>query len=207
MGQRALIIFAKLPRAGEVKTRLGHVVGMQRAAQIYREFAEHAFGIAEELEMGGAKVYLFYDPAATAHDIRGWIDRPFSCVAQHGHTLGDRMHHAFATTFQEGAQRAVIIGTDVPEMQASLVNAAFDHLTANDIVIGPSLDGGYVLLGMTSPVKDVFHGIVWSSPQVFDGTMARIAHLHLTCAVLPALADIDTEQDWREYQARVRLRK
>lgn len=207
MDHRALIIFAKLPRAGEVKTRLGRAVGMARAADIYRELAEHAFGIADELASGGTKVYLFYDPIATGQDIRSWIGRRFSYVPQEGQSLGDRMHHAFAMAFDDGARHAVIIGTDVPELQASMVNNAFNRLANHDIVIGPSLDGGYFLLGMTAPIKDVFHGVVWSTGKVFDGTMARIRQLDLSCSVLPALADIDTEQDLREYETRIRLKK
>ncbi|HET6273917.1 MAG TPA: TIGR04282 family arsenosugar biosynthesis glycosyltransferase [Bacteroidota bacterium] len=207
MDHRALIMFAKLPRAGEVKTRLGRAVGMDRAADIYKELAEHAFGIADELASSGTKVYLFYDPIATGQDIRSWIKRRFSYVPQQGRSLGDRMQHAFAVTVGDGAQQTVIIGTDVPELQASMVNNAFNRLANHDIVVGPSLDGGYFLLGMTAPIKDVFNGVEWSTDQVFDGTMARIRQLDLSCSVLPALADIDTEQDLREYETRIRLKK
>jgi glycosyltransferase A (GT-A) superfamily protein (DUF2064 family) len=117
------------------------------------------------------------------------------------------MHHAFAMAFDDGARHAVIIGTDVPELQASMVDNAFMQLANHDIVAGPSLDGGYFLLGMTGPIKNVFNGVEWSTDQVFDGTMARIRQLDLSCSVLPALADIDTEQDLREYETRIRLKK
>jgi len=198
----ALIIFAKLPRPGEVKTRLGSVVGMEEAASIYRGFAEHAFLLGDALAGSGVQVHVFYDPCASENDFRTWIGHAFSFAPQEGNTLGERMHRAFEATFAQGAARCIIIGTDVPDLEAATVLQAFELLSAHAVVIGPSTDGGYYLLGMNAPVKDLFGGITWSTSTVFDDTLKRLTKLSLSYSVLGELSDIDTVEDYRNYRRR-----
>jgi len=203
MRRDVLILFAKLPQAGEVKTRLGRSIGMENAANIYREFAEHAFGIAEELSFMGVETHLCYEPTVDEETIRAWVHRSFSFAPQQGATLGQRMYNAFRKVIEEGAKKAVIIGTDVPELQSTNVAEAFASLDENDIVVGPSADGGYYLLGMKAPLKELFDGIQWSTDTVFKATIARITDLKLSSAVLPVLHDIDTEEDLRQHEQRL----
>jgi hypothetical protein len=202
MSHRALIVFAKLPRAGEVKTRLGKAIGMERAAEVYRQFAEHTFSLAAEVRSGGVRVYIFYAPGAGETEMRAWVGREFTFVEQQGETLGDRMKNAFDKTFADGATQTVIIGTDVPEMDTVTLSSAFAHLSTHDIVIGPSTDGGYYLLGMNAPTKDVFAGVVWSVETVLRQTLATVQSLNLTYQLLSHLSDIDTEEDLRSYLRR-----
>lgn len=108
MSIQALIIFAKLPRAGGVKTRLGQVIGMQKAAEIYREFAEHAFVLGRELLETGRKVHVFYEPCANVDEMSAWVGPLLHPIPQEGTTLGDRMRRAFEYTFAEGSTRSVI---------------------------------------------------------------------------------------------------
>src|SRR5437867_3767676 len=194
----ALIIFARLPRPGEVKTRLGHSLGMERAAVTYREFAGHAFGLGNDFVGQGVGVYLFYDPLGEESAIRKWVSHPFKFFKQQGENLGYRMQHAFSTTFCDGCVRSMIIGTDVPELDSGTITDAFHALRSCDIVLGPSSDGGYYLLGMNDPTKDVFDDIAWSTHTVFADTIARIKQLGLAYHALPVLADIDTEDDYKE---------
>jgi rSAM/selenodomain-associated transferase 1 len=114
------------------------------------------------------------------------------------------MRHAFEVTFAEGSERTVIIGTDVPELEVPTIEQAFSTLFSHDVVIGPSTDGGYYLLGMNTPTRELFDGIVWSSSTVFRDTLQRIQRLHLSFAQLDELADIDTSADYDAYLIRKR---
>jgi uncharacterized protein len=201
---QALIIFAKLPMPGEVKTRLGKEVGMAEASEIYREFAQHVFWIGDQLAATGTRIYLFYDAMAKEQDIRAWIKHLFVFATQSGESLGERMQRAFDKAFMEGADRSVIIGTDVPELETATVLNAFDRLDSHDVVIGPSTDGGYYLLGMNGPTKEIFNGIKWSTDSVYRETAKRLDSLSLSYSVLPELADIDTKEDYTRYQSRLR---
>jgi rSAM/selenodomain-associated transferase 1 len=206
MKRKALIIFTKLPRPGEVKTRLGKSIGMVDAARAYKGFAEHVFAIADELAREKIEVCLYYEPTATEEAVRAWVCRDFTYVPQRGEGLGERMHNAFASVFEDGVGRAIVIGTDVPELEATHVAKSFALLDDNDIVVGPSADGGYYLLGMNAPMKELFENIVWSSNTVFDATMAKVRTLGLSVTVLPLLHDIDTEEDLRQLERRLQNR-
>jgi hypothetical protein len=195
----ALIIFARLPRAGEVKTRLGSIVGMGKAALIYAELARHAFELGREMRAKGISVYLYYDPLGDLDSVKKWVGAPFRYMPQQGKTLGERMFRAFAQTFNEGASRSVIIGTDVPELDDAIVANAYEQLRRYDVVIGPSTDGGYYLLGMHAPVKSLFDGIAWSTSTVLRDTLTRAEHLRLSVAQLEPLADIDHHDDYAAY--------
>jgi rSAM/selenodomain-associated transferase 1 len=200
---KALVIFARMPRPGEVKTRLGQALGMERAAELYKSFAEHAFTIGRTMREKGSAVYVSYNPGAHREDMIAWVGREVHLVPQEGKTLGDRMHNAFDITFSEGSARTVIIGTDVPELNVQTIEQAFHTLDSNDVVLGPSTDGGYYLIGMKPPTKEVFEGIRWSSADVFSGTLLHIHRLNLSLAQLPVLADIDTMQDYEAYLRRI----
>jgi len=202
--KQSLIIFARFPRQGEVKTRLAIGVGQVRAAEIYAEFSEHAFVMGENLRKASVEVYLFYDPLASSNEIRSWIKRPFHIVPQNGVTLGDRMKDAFERTFRAGADASVIIGTDVPELDQATVDEAFERLKNHEVVIGPSTDGGYYLLGMRSPAKNLFNGIAWSTQSVFERTVERLRESELSFSLLKTLTDIDTPEDYVKYLKRCR---
>ncbi len=207
LNTQALIIFAKFPRAGSVKTRLGEAIGMPQAAEIYTLFAEHAYTLGKQLLEMGSKVYVFYDPAASEDEMRTWVGPLFQLSPQKGETLGDRMRNAFEVTFAEGSKRTIIIGTDVPELDFLTLERAFETLGQHDVVIGPSTDGGYYLLGMYAPTKELFDGMAWSSETVCHETIRRLRRLNLSFAQLNELADIDTITDYNAYQDRMRTLK
>ncbi len=193
--QSALIIFARYPREGEVKTRLGAEVGMARATEVYKRLAEHAFGVGSEVATAGIRVWLFYEPSATEGEMKTWVGCPFEYYRQDGSDLGMRMHNAFRRTFEAGALRTIIVGSDIPELHVELVHEAFERLDRDQVVIGPAEDSGYYLLGMNKGVGDCFTGIAWSTPRVLPETLARFRELKLRYSVLRTLADIDTNAD------------
>lgn len=203
----ALIIFARLPVPGRAKTRLGRTLGMEEAARFYGEMAEHAFRIGDEELARGTEVHLRYTAPAPEEELRRWVGRSFRYAEQVGETLGDRMRRAFEDLFAAGCARAVIIGTDVPELEPADVRSAFDRLEDADLVVGPSTDGGYYLLGMRRLHTELFEGIAWSSDSVCAETLRRAEAAGLRCALLDPLSDIDSMEDYLAYRLRRGLRE
>ena len=204
MNDCALIIFAKLPRVGEVKTRLGKSIGMEKAAEIYKQFAEDAFTLADAMKSQGVTIYVFFAPGAEKDEVDEWVGRDFLYVVQAGENLGERMQHAFERTFADGAKRSVVIGTDIPELDSSILDSAFKQLPNHDIVLGPSTDGGYYLLGMNPPIKQVFVGIEWSTEKVLQQTLDCLESLRLSYTLLSEFADVDTVEDYQLYLTRTK---
>ena len=205
MNHRALIIFAKHPRPGEVKTRLGTSIGMDAATAMYRRFAEHAFQLADDLSSSCLRVYLFYAPGATEEEVKNWVGRPFVFAQQEGESLGERMQRAFERSFSDGNEQTVIIGTDVPELDVTTIQTAFESLSTSNVVLGPSTDGGYYLLGMNRLLKDFFTGIDWSTDRVLEQTIQKMQSQALSFVLLRQLSDIDTEEAYRSYLQRQQL--
>lgn len=201
---RGLIVFLKYPTPGRVKTRLGAVIGMDRAAEVYRALAERMVGIARVLGGEGVRSALFATPESDPPALRTWLGPGCELRVQEGPDLGARMRHAFERLFAEGVERAVIVGTDVPDLEAGRVREAFHLLDTHDVVIGPSPDGGYYLLGMRPPLKELFTGISWSTPGVFRATRDRAEGAGLRVALLPPLSDIDTPEAYTSWLAGAR---
>jgi rSAM/selenodomain-associated transferase 1 len=197
--REVLMVFTKFPRPGSVKTRLGARIGFDEAARVFRMLAERTFAVAEQVRKTGREVMLFYAPGATENEMREWVRRDFIYLQQIGETLGGRMQAAFSHAFANGALRAVIIGTDVPDLDVETAQSAYNELNHTDVVLGPSTDGGYYLLGMNAPAKDVFTGITWSTDNVLNQTLDAVDNLNLRYTLLPSMSDIDTEEDYRVY--------
>jgi rSAM/selenodomain-associated transferase 1 len=118
-------------------------------------------------------------------------------LPQVGDDLGARMRHAFEAVLGMGYRRAVLTGSDLPTIPAAVYAEALAKLNAHDLVLGPSRDGGYYLIGLRKTVPELFAGVPWSTAQVFDVTMEKAHNLRLTVAVLPPGRDVDTIEDVR----------
>jgi rSAM/selenodomain-associated transferase 2/rSAM/selenodomain-associated transferase 1 len=197
----ALIIFARYPQSGVVKTRLASKLGKNWATQFYQSCAEHIFTEARKLPGNVAK-YIFCAETTHLPEMRQWAGSSFCYVAQTEGDLGEKMYHAFSTIFQHGIQKAIIIGTDIPDLSADILNRSFKELTTYDTVIGPSSDGGYYLLGMKKLIPELFRNIPWSSEHVFEKTLREINKQNLTLAFLQELMDIDTADDVHRWISR-----
>lgn len=191
MNDQAIIALARFPRAGEVKSRLTRLISPQEAADLYRGFLVDSLeqyaslGLSVRLYMAGGHTPDFPVYNATIR-------------TQCGDGFGQRMQHAFEETAQAGYKKIVIIGTDHPTLPLTYIRRAFDALSeAPAIAIGPVLDGGYYLLGMNPPIYDLFDGIEYSRPDVYELTLAKAYQSGANVTQLPKWYDIDTPEDLR----------
>lgn len=185
-----LIIFYRNPELGKVKTRLAATMGDERALAIYLKLASHTRSVASEVNCDRV---VWYSDFVDTED--NWPNDVFLKERQRGETLGDRMQVAFDRAFQDGYQRACIIGTDCLELTSEILSEAFNKLNTHDAVIGPALDGGYYLLGMKEFHSEFFNKKVWSTNTVFENTVKDFERLKLSFILLPTLIDIDEERD------------
>jgi hypothetical protein len=195
----ALIIFAALPKPGDVKKRLAREIGIQPAAALYSELALHTFRTGQDALDRGWMVFLFYDPKVKEDDVRQWVRRDFHYVAERGANPGARIQHAFDYAFHLRAGKAVIISSDIPGMEFPLLEEASDRLDRNDIVIGPATDGGCYLLGMKPPTKGIFRDLPWGTAMVYREASERVRRLGLAQSNLAPLSDVDTAEAYRTY--------
>lgn len=178
---------------GQVKTRLASTIGHENALDIYHKLL--CITRATSLQLI-CKRHLFYSHQITRHD--EWANADFKKYNQTGDNLGQRMKNAFAHIFNDYANqhvKAIIIGSDCPEINVNILEKAYTNLAENDVVIGPSKDGGYYLLGMSQPHTTLFDGIAWSTDTVLTATLHKAAAQHLQVSLLPALSDLDNEND------------
>ncbi len=192
-----LIIFAKYPREGEVKTRLAATLGFKKATEFSRVCAEHVF--SELRAVKSCTAHIFYGGESDGENMKKWCGGGFEYTAQYGGDLGARMENAFKKVFKNGAKKVVIIGTDAPDISAEIIEDAFKKLDESDVVIGPAFDGGYYLLGMKKIYGELFKNVAWSTDSVFKSTMEIAQQNNLSVAVLKTLQDIDTEDDLKSW--------
>lgn len=191
----ALIIFVRNPEAGKVKTRLAKTMGAENALHIYRQLLAHTHEITKELP---CDKFVFYVDSITENDL--WENHIYQKKLQRGSGLGDRMLEAFIELFLLRYTKIQIIGSDCLALTQEIIETGFDKLNENDVVIGPSADGGYYLLGTNQILTDLFYNKEWSTDKVLSDTLKDIERLSLSCFQLPTLRDIDTEEDWLYYQ-------
>ncbi|MEY4949930.1 MAG: hypothetical protein RL698_2141 [Pseudomonadota bacterium] len=201
MRERALlIVFARLPAPGRVKTRLAAVLGDVAAAELYAAFVADLVG-----SMDDPRWETRWQVAAPVEDFAERFGLlPRTCVAQRGRDLGERMRDAFRLAREDGFARTVLIGSDAPQLDATRIAEAFAALgpvgppgrvepagtCGADLVLGPALDGGYYLIAMREP-HDVFEGIAWSTPQVLEATLDRARARGLRTRLLQDDFDVD----------------
>lgn len=189
----SLIIFLRYPENGNVKTRLAKTTSYDFATSFYKTCAERI--INEVKEIKSINRFAFYSNKDEKTKVEKWLGSKLFFSPQEGKSLGERMQNAFAKVFSSGAKKVVIVGTDVPDLSAEIIREAFNKLDESDVVIGPSKDGGYYLLGMKKLHNQLFEDIEFSTAEVYSETVSRLKNFNLTYHILPELQDIDTEED------------
>lgn len=185
----ALIVFAKEPVKGKVKTRLQGYLSQGSCVNLYKAFLRDTLDLTKKIAC---------EHKIIAYDSNGKSPRYLKKIAprhtfykQEGGSLGERIYNAFRFAKDAGASKMVVIGSDAPTLPASSIKKAFGLLGRADVVLGPSLDGGYYLIGLQSPCAGLFKGIAWSSPTVFRDTIKNAQKLKKRVALLDKRYDID----------------
>jgi rSAM/selenodomain-associated transferase 1 len=188
-----LIVFAKAPVAGQAKTRLIPALGAAGAAALAERLLVHAVEAAVAADLGPVELCVTPDAGHEAFD--RLADRHRLRLSGQGDgDLGQRMHRALSRTLA-GHRRALLFGSDAPALDAAMLRDAARALDRHDAVFVPALDGGYVLVGLTTPAPALFSGMAWSHAQVMDETRVRARDAGLGWAELPAVPDIDVPAD------------
>ena len=191
----ALLIFAKWPEPGRVKTRLSPPLSEQAAADLYRLMLLDTLESTREID--GIKRLIFFDGDPGRIDDFRALAPDADVMRQEGADLGARLANAFAKAFSMGCQTVAAIGTDSPHMPIERVTEAFDLLNGNgaDVVFGPSEDGGYYLVRMRLFDNALFRDIPWSSSEVLATSIARAESSGFKVTLLPTGFDLDTTDD------------
>jgi len=195
-----IIIMAKNPFGTDVKTRLAKTMGIEVAQGIY---ARLLYSTLTKLLTPVRTNITFVLSLSSTKDTKVFKEAYPEIVVtnQCQGSIGTRMKDAFDRAFQEGAERALLIGTDLPGINWSILNQALDQINNQTIVIGPTFDGGYYLIGMASPGIDIFQDILWSSPKVLGQTIKKITEQGYQPVLLSELQDIDNEKDLKNWQS------
>ena len=196
MKDKKIVVFVKNAVPGKVKTRLAKTIGDKEALDVYLRLLEIT---KREVLKVDANKEVWYAWDIGKDDI--WEEELFSKKIQIDGDLGEKMKHAFADCFKNGCNKMVLIGSDCPTLTSKIMEEAFAKLDENDVVFGPSEDGGYYLIGMSSYKPEVLEGIDWSTERVMEQTELRAQENEIKLTKLQVLNDIDNEHDWNEYLA------
>jgi rSAM/selenodomain-associated transferase 1 len=188
----------RAPILGTVKSRLAAALGEAGALDAYKELLGIVFRRIGRLQ----GITLRVTPDDRADLITPWaqaLARGYEIRPQGEGDLGTRMQRAFADAFAEGAHHVIMIGVDCPGLSADHIHGAWRKLESADVVLGPATDGGYWLIGLSSPAPEFFDGPAWGSDTVFQQTMQTAERMGRCVALLDLLSDIDTLDDWNAY--------
>lgn len=189
--KRSLLVFAKAPLPGKVKTRLARTMGDEKAAELYGRMGKAIVGAVRG---GDFETSVVYSPVEALPAMRAWLGDSLKLMPQADGDLGQRMNTAI-TEALETSRVVCLIGTDSPDMNAARVSEAFEALGETDVVLGPTKDGGYYLIALSEPHPELFEGIAWSTDRVLAETLAQARSAGLAVRVLETLADVDEFAD------------
>jgi rSAM/selenodomain-associated transferase 1 len=186
--KQLLIVFAKNIVLGKVKTRLAKTQGDTFAFNVYSRLVE--ITERESLEVENTDVHVYFSDVV----VNGkWPNQRKS--VQHGESLGDRMKHAFEQGFEDGYERIIGVGADLPDLSAEVMEEGLSALKISDTVFGPSEDGGYYLIGMRKMIPQIFENKPWSTDSLLDLTIEELQSLDYSTSQLRTLNDVDTIED------------
>lgn len=192
-----ILFFIKWPEAGGVKTRLAESIGAGEAAELYRNFI---LDLLIKLKSTGVPFNICFYPEQKRELVVNWLGVQHEYSAQRGTDLGERMKAAFVDAFAGGHRRAILIGSDFPDLPRSFFRESLEALKTHDSVVGPAVDGGYYLIGFRNETffPNVFEGMDWGTEAVFRKTLSMLKDHEERVYILPVWNDVDTVEDLRQ---------
>jgi len=197
----AVILFARDPILGQVKTRLRSSFDDETIFKLYVCFVEDSLEKIRQVDNVECFVGIF--PENHSGFFGGIESFGMSLFVQRGNDLGDKMRQAFVDRFAEGYKKVVIIGSDSPSLPVSYINKAL--ASEKDLVLGPSTDGGYYLIAMSGKVSEVFSGVAWGTENVLDETLEKIKGTSVSLELLPIWYDVDSPDDLKFLKTHLEL--
>lgn len=196
MRDELVVVFARAPVIGGVKTRLAASVGDAAALALYRWMLDR---VIRALAEGSRRWDLQLAVTSAPEEMSGWLRWVDAVVVQRGGDLGERMKAALCDGLSAGYARVVIVGTDCPAVDSARIREAMEALMERPAVLGPAEDGGYYLLGGTQELP-VFEGVPWSSELVAEITRRRLSEAKIAWRELSVEVDIDREADLARFE-------
>lgn len=191
--KRAIVIMAKVPRPGNVKTRLAGVLSPEGSAELAAAFIKDTVAKTGGLR---AAVTVAFDPPEDEKAIRALLTPDIAVFGQTGADLGDRVTAAFDEAFRNHGDVVVMVGTDSPTVPADYFEQAFEHLELEtEVVLGGTTDGGFYLIGLRAPHPEIFAGVRWSSSTAFEDVYQNAMSRGLHLREVPSWYDVDTPAD------------
>ena len=190
-----LILFTRYPVPGKAKTRLIPKLGAEGAARVQELMTGYAVLNGRcYCAVSNVSLEICFDGGSKSKMLK-WLGKGLTYISQGTGNLGQRMERAFHRAFEAGFERVVIIGCDCPELDVECLSEAIESLKENDMTIGPSVDGGYYLIGLRKPTPRLFMGINWGTESVFEQTIKIAKSEGLKIAQLKKLSDVDQPED------------
>jgi hypothetical protein len=203
LDDRCLLFFVRNPEQGRVKSRLAKAVGEEVAGDLYKNFI---LDMLSTVEKGAFPFYVCFHPTDALADIKRVVGAHYRYLPQQGADLGERMEHCLQQVFFAGFLRAVLIGSDLPDLPMNIVDEAFVTLQRVDAVIGPAPDGGYYLIGFAKDgfSPELLRGMLWGTETVLQQTIDILKNHRRTFHLLPSWSDIDDLEDLTKFVERNR---
>ncbi len=187
-----LIVFAKNPVLGKVKSRLAKSIGFYNSFLVYKELLYKTHEVIKDIDI---PKLVCYSDFVDHNDL--WENDIYQKIQQKGDDIGIRMRNAFKEAFNQAYKRIVLIGSDIINLKPGIIYEAFNTLNESDVVFGPAKDGGYYLLGMNTLHEGLFHNISWGSNKVFIQSLNNCLSLDLKTKLVKELSDLDRVEDFQ----------
>ena len=187
-----IIIMAKVPTTGNVKTRLQPFLTPKQCAELAECFLLDTVSKVKSLQN---KLIIAYSPSEKRDDLQELVGNKQILVEQKGDNLGERMFNAFQFARSQNSDAVVLIGTDSPTFPAEFITQAFENLKSYDAVLGETEDGGFYLIGLRTLRTEIFENVEWSSAQTSAQTVRNIKNMGLKLSLLPVWYDVDFPED------------
>jgi hypothetical protein len=196
-----ILVFVKYPEKGKVKLRLSRDLDEDVVLRLYRCFVQDTLSTIKKIDV---PFFICFHPPDSQSKIQNWLGYTLLFLPQKGNNLGERMKNSFTDVFAKGFEKVILIGSDSPDLPIDYIKQAFTLLQTKDVVLGPTIDGGYYLIGFrtTTFTPNVFEEIHWSSRLVFQETSMKIQQAHRSVGLLPVWSDVDTFADLKNLVSR-----
>jgi len=192
--ETCILLFVKYPEKGKVKLRLSVDLNKDIVQELYRCFVQDTLTTVKKID---SHLFICFFPVELQKKFQKWLGSTLLFLPQNGEDLGERMKNSFTDVFTKGFQRAILIGSDSPDLPKKYIKQALSILQTQDVVLGPTVDGGYYLIGFHTNTftPSAFEDIQWSNQTVFEETVMKIKQAHRSLGILPIWNDVDTIVD------------